>query len=250
MKLSVVVICWNSLENLRQLLESIPGALAGIDYEVILTDNGSTDGTAAFVAEKFPDVKYQRLDRNYGVAYARNRGIERTCGEYVWLLDDDTIINCEAAQTLIGYMESHPRCGVCACALRDVDGNLQLSYKPFPGLRLKARNLFGLETDDPYKAAVDAGRPFEPVYVIGACQLIRRGALRDAGLLDEKIFYGPEDADFCLRVREAAWSVAYLPQVSIIHKWKRITSRRPFSKIGREHIRALVYFYFKHRRFV
>lgn len=248
MKLSVVIICWNSLPNLRQLLESLPEALSDIDSEIIVVDNGSTDSTADFMASRWPALTYLRLDRNYGVAYARNRGIERAAGEYIWLLDDDTVVNPAAVGAMLAYMDANPRCGICACALRDFDGNLQRSYKPYPGLGIKLRNLLGLRQADPYAAEVSRGEPFEPVYVIGACQLIRREAFDRAGLLDQHIFYGPEDADFCLRVRKAGLSVAYLPGVSIIHKWKRITTRRPLSKTGREHIRALLYFYVKHRR--
>jgi len=248
MKLSVVIICWNSLPNLRQLLESLPGALDGIDSEVIVVDNGSTDSTAGFMAERWPSLTYLRLDRNYGVAYARNRGIERASGEFIWLLDDDTVVNPAAVGAMLAYMGATPGCGICACALRDFDGNVQQSYKPYPGLGIKLRNLLGRPQADPYAAEVERGEPFGPVYVIGACQLIRREVFDSVGLLDQHIFYGPEDADFCLRARKAGWSVAYLPTVSIIHKWKRITTRHPLSKIGREHVRALLYFYVKHRR--
>lgn len=247
-RLSVVIICWNSLANLQGLLASLPAALAGIDHEIILTDNGSTDGTDGYIAVTHPEIVYRRLDRNRGVAYARNRGIEQASGRYIWLLDDDTAVNAEAADALISYMETHPDCGICACALRAPDGALQRSYKPFPGPLSKLRGLLGLGCADPYAAEISAGCHFEPEYVIGACQLVRREVFETVGLLDEHIFYGPEDADFCLRTRKAGWHVAYLPAVSIIHKWKRITSRRPLSAIGRAHIRALFYFYRKHRR--
>lgn len=246
MRLSVVIICWNSLNNLRRLLESLPAALEGIDSEVIVIDNGSTDCTASYIAKNCPKVIYRRLDRNYGVAYARNRGIEIATGQFVWLLDDDTVVNREAPAALLSFMNAHTDCGICACALRDSDGNLQQSYKPFPSLTVKVRNLLGHPAADPYATEVAAAKPFEPVYVIGACQMIRREVFDEVGLLDQKIFYGPEDADFCLRARKAGWHVIYLPEPSIVHQWKRITNRRPFTKTGRRHIRALFYFYFKH----
>ncbi|MDE5660414.1 MAG: glycosyltransferase family 2 protein [Muribaculaceae bacterium] len=245
MKLSVVVICWNSLANLRALLASLPQALEGLEAELIVVDNGSTDSTGDYVRAEFQHAVYRRLDRNYGVAYARNRGIEMAKGDYIWLLDDDTVINRRAVEALTGYLDEHAECGICACALRDEAGLLQQSYKPYPSPVIKLRNLLRCPPADPYAPALAKGEPFEPVYVIGACQMIRREVFEAVGLLDQKIFYGPEDADFCIRARRGGWRVMYLPYVSIIHKWKRITNRRPWSKIGREHIRALIYFYLK-----
>lgn len=248
MKLSVVIICWNSLGNLRLLLESMEGALAGVDSEVIVVDNGSDDPTADYLRVHYPHVLYRRLDRNYGVAYARNRGIEMAGGDYVWLLDDDTEINRRALGAMMTHMDANPQCGICACALCDGDGNVQESCKPYPGLMVKVRNVLGLGAANPYAAQMSGTEPFEPEYVIGACQLVRRSVFDRVGLLDQRIFYGPEDADFCLRARRAGWHTAYLPAVSIIHKWKRITSRRPLSRIGRAHMRGLLHFYRKHRR--
>ena len=113
---------------------------------------------------------------------------------------------------------------------------------------VKLRNVLGIGKADPYANAMALGKPFSPFYIIGACQLIRRKTLEEVGPLDERIFYGPEDADFCLRAARRGWSTVYLPDVSITHHWKRITTRRPLSKIGRAHIRGLLHFYLKHRR--
>lgn len=246
--LSVVVICWNSLERLRQLLDSVPDALAGIPHELILIDNGSTDGTADYIASFHPEIIYRRLGSNRGVAAARNRGIALAKGDYIWLLDDDTVINSEAVGAMLRHMEANPQCGICGCALRTPEGELQQSYKPFPSVGVKLHNVLGIGKADPYADAMALGKPFSPFYIIGACQLIRRKTLEEVGPLDERIFYGPEDADFCLRAARRGWSTVYLPDVSITHHWKRITTRRPLSKIGRAHIRGLLHFFLKHRR--
>ncbi len=245
MKLSVAVICHNSLANISRLLESVQSALEGIDHEVVVTDNGSTDGTDRFLAAHYHEVNYLRLAENRGVAFARNRAIERCRGELIWILDDDTVINARAARDLLNYMDSNPECGIAACALFSADGERQLSYKPYPGLLTKLRNVAGVKAVDPYAGSVAKGEPFEPVYVIGACQLVRRRVFDSVGLLDESIFYGPEDADFCLRARVAGWRIAYLPAPAIIHHWRRSTTRRPLSRLGRAHIRGLLHFYFK-----
>ena len=254
MQLSVVLICWNSLNYLREALVSLQDTLtAATDSEIIIIDNGSTDGTDTYIAEHYPQAIYHRLPENRGVAYARNRGIERARGQFVWLLDDDTIANHEALAEMLQYMQHHPECGICGCRLLNTNGETQESYKPYPSLAIKVRNVLhshlnGHAHVDPYAKEMALGMPFEPTYIIGACQLIRREVIEKIGLLDEKIFYGPEDADYCIRARNAGWHTAYLPQVSIIHHWKRITNRSPFSSIGRKHTTALIYFYCKHHK--
>ena len=255
MQLSVVLICWNSLDYLRNSLASLQETLtAAQSSEVILIDNGSDDGTDKFIASHYPHIIYRRLDCNRGVAYARNRGVELAQGEYIWLLDDDTVSNSTALAAMLRYMQEHSDCGICGCRLVDTQGETQQSYKPFPSLRIKITNVLrgvllphSVPTD-PYATELAAGEPFSPTYIIGACQLIRRAVVSRIGLLDENIFYGPEDADFCIRATQAGWKTVYLPQVSIIHQWKRITNRNPFSPIARRHTAALFYFYRKHRR--
>ena len=254
MQLSVVLICWNSLNYLREALASLQETLtASTESEIIIIDNGSTDDTDTFIATHYPQVTYRRLPENRGVAYARNRGIELAQGQYVWLLDDDTIANSEALNEMLQYMHTHPQCGICGCRLLNANGETQESYKPYPSLAIKVRNVLqsrlgGNTPADYYAREIALGTPFEPTYIIGACQLIRREVIVQIGLLDEKIFYGPEDADYCIRARKAGWHTAYLPQVGIVHHWKRITNRSPFSRIGRKHTAALIYFYCKHRK--
>lgn len=254
MQLSVVIICWNSLPYLREMLASLRDALcAAGKSEIILIDNGSTDGTDQYIARHYPNIVYRRLPCNRGVSYARNRGWELARGEYIWQLDDDTIVNAPALQAMLDYMHEHHDCGICSCRLVNAAGETQLSYKAYPGIGVKISNILRSfvcpsRHADPYAAQMAAGLPFEPVYVIGACQLIRRSVIDRVGLLDEHIFYGPEDADFCLRAHHAGWHIAYLPGVSLMHHWKRITNRNPFTPIARKHIAALIYFYHKHHR--
>lgn len=245
MKISAIIICRNSLDNLRNLLTSLQESLADYVHEIVITDNASTDGTEEYIKAHYPEVKYMRLAKNHGVAYARNRAIERADGELLWILDDDTIVNPTAARELVTYLHAHPHCGIAACALYSSDGRRQQSYKPFPGPWLKLKNILGIPSADPYDSQLKAGAPFEPVYLIGACQMIRSRVIEEIGMLDQEIFYGPEDADFCLRARRRGWQIAYLPQVSIIHHWRRSTTRRPWSPLGRAHLRGLIHFYLK-----
>ena len=247
-RLSLVIISWNSFPMLRACLESLQPLLNRTDVELVWVDNGSSDESARYVATRFPEAKTKLMPRNMGVAYARNRGVEMSQGEYVMFLDDDTEVSSGTIERLLDYMDAHLDTGLLGCALRDSNGNLQDSFKGYPGLWCKVRNVirskFGkgnIKTELPETVIY-------PVYVIGACQLVRREVFDCVGLLDEKIFYGPEDADFCIRTRKAGWKVAYFPEVSILHHWRRITSRSLTSRSSRMHMRGLLHFWCKHRR--
>lgn len=246
-RLSIILISWNSRAMLERCLCSLRSVIERDDVEVIWVDNGSDDGTASMVEELFPQVRRRILSRNYGVAYARNRGIEMALGEYILILDDDTEATPEAIDELMAYMDTHPRTGIAGCALRDSDGHLQDSFKSYPGLGAKISNVLRSKLGKPRTVELPDG-VIHPVYIIGACQIIRRAVFDKIGLLDEKIFYGPEDADFCMRAKEAGWEISYIPGVSILHHWRRITSRSLTSAASRRHVRALLYFWLKHRR--
>ena len=218
------------------------------DVEVIVVDNGSEDGTIHFLHDKYPDITAISLDKNRGVAYARNRALERANGEYLWILDNDTELSEPVARGMMQFMKDNPGVGLAGCRLVDADGLLQESCKRYPGLGEKVKNIlhrrgyryaYGLEK---------MKKRFEPEYLIGACQLIRRDAYEAAGPLDEKIFYGPEDADFCLRVKKAGFSLAYVPEFTVLHHCQRMSRSRILSPIGLKHIEGLVHLYIKYKR--
>jgi len=263
MGLSVVIITYNALAFLKPCLESLQDVLNSPDAELILVDNGSSDGTPGYVKQHFPQTKLIELNRNRGISYARNRGMQKAAGKYVLLLDSDTVANREAIDGMVAYMDANPRAGICGCRLRSVDNKIQDSLKKYPSIGYKVNNLF-IAIAGKLKLSGFARRlekrnerytygdpslitsPFSPTYLIGACQMIRKAMIAETGLLDERIFYGPEDADFCLRSAMAGWGVVYLPQFSIVHHWQRSTGKKIFSTLTFKHIKALFYFYRKH----
>lgn len=219
------------------------------DVEVIVIDNNSGDDTVPMLEAEFPEVHVIVNDSNRGVAPARNQGLEQATGELVMLLDNDTIASVEAVDALVAYMDTHPDVGLAGCRLVDAYGNTQDSAKPYPGIRSKIRNVLGLKPLQT-RLAVDNDGATEPEYVIGACQVMRHTTIERVGLLDEAIFYGPEDADYCLRVRAAGMRVKYLPWISITHLWQRATTHNLLSPLARRHIAGLWHLYRKHRRWL
>lgn len=260
MELSVVLISWNSERYVADCLDALVSATVGLEREVVWVDNGSTDRTREILEPYLSreNILLIPLTQNLGVARARNLGIQRSTGKMVLLLDVDTRITREALRAMIEYLTYHPDCGLCGCKLFDERGDVQMSCRRYPSLRYKLYNVLERFTDANwvresnrsqfYAERMAGNEPFEVEYLIGACQLIRRELFERIGLLDGRIFYGPEDADFCLRANEAGWKVCYLPNVSFLHAYQRMTGKRLFSRMSWIHIKSLFYFFFKHLR--
>ncbi len=247
---SIIILTWNSERQIGSCLASLSLGLAKFPGEVIVVDNGSRDQTRAIVKDVRPDAQLLCNPENRGVAPARNQGIREARGDYIVILDDDTVVQPGALDCLIRYLEEHPGAGLCGPKLIGVNGELQLSCRYFPTLLNKlARRL-------PLALAQNLNRRAEMAdwdhatirrvdYVIGACQAIRRRALEDVGLFDEHIFYGPEDVDLCLRLQQAGWSVVYNPEAVVAHEERR-ASRSLRSGLVSKHIWGLGYFFWKH----
>lgn len=246
-KLSIIILTYDHLDDTRRCLSSLEPVMERGDTEVIIVDNASTDGTPQYIAQTYPLIHLTVNPVNRGVAAARNQGIAQATAPTLLILDNDTIATTRAIDGMMAYLESHPQVGLCACRLTDTEGNVQRSFRPFPSLKGKLLSVLGLRSAAEKFRADDEGA-IEPYYVIGACQMIRREALDQVGQLDEAIFYGPEDADLCHRLRQAGWQVKYLPQFSIIHTYYRRTRRQPLSRLGLHHIGGLLHFYRKWHR--
>lgn len=251
-ELSIIVLTHNQSALTLRLFKSLKPYLdCHPDTELILIDNGSTDSTAEdlAIAQELNSVapfRYKGWPCNLGVAGGRNSGILVARGRLILLLDNDTLVTADAIDALREHIDTHPQCGICAPALYSPDGVLQPSAKPFPGLLLKVSHLLRPRHTLARETAELAKE--HPFYVIGACQMFRQSLWEELRYLDENIFYGPEDADFCMRVRKAGYTIDYLPQIRITHDWQRATRRRPWSRLSRRHACALIYFYAKHRK--
>lgn len=251
---SVVVISWKMRELAERMLESLHAHVLGLDFEVVFVDNGSEDGTLEMVESRFPDVRLIRNAENRGVAPARNQAIREARGRFVCILDADLEFVEDALSPLVELLERTPGSGIAGARLVFSDGTTQFNAKRFPSLLdLLSRRI-------PLVRLLDGGRGLrshemrdwdrqstrEVDYLIGACQMIRREVLDTIGLLDEEIFYGPEDIDFCLRARRAGFSIWWKHDVRIIHHEQRITKKKPLSFISMKHYKGLLHFFGKH----
>lgn len=251
MKLSIVLLTWNSRQFIQGCLDSL-APQPPHDKELIVVDNGSADGSPRLVRARWPGARIIANTANRGVAPARNQGIAAARGEYILILDIDTVARPGALAALVEALDSDPHAGVAGARLEDPHGQLQYTCRELPTLWSKiGRQLPGslgrrVLRDDELRGWDHAG-PRYVGYVIGACQLLRRSALDAVGRYDERIFYGPEDVDLCLRMWQAGWRVRYDPAAVFEHHERRITRAAPWrNPLLTAHIAGLAWYFWKH----
>ncbi len=224
MDLSIILVNYNTRELLRDCLESLFANKPAADCEVIVSDNGSADGSLKMLAEEYPQVRVIANHENLGFARANNRAIEQSQGKYLLLLNSDTlVIDRDSFDKMFKYMEGHPDTGVLGCMLLNRDHSIQLSCGRFPTLfnefRQKLINMVFSGKIEPFYGKIMAEyREEHPVdWVTGACMMVRREAAQQAGLLDEGFFMYFEDVDWCRRINSYGWQVVYFPGTRVVH---------------------------------
>lgn len=252
---SVIVVAHDVREEVLACFASVERHAAPATYALHLVDNASSDGTAAAVAGAFPTAEIVRLPRNVGVA-ARNEGLRRARGRMRMFLDSDARLTDGALPELVAYLDAHPEAGLVGPRLVYEDGSLQLSARRFPPLLLPLMRRPPLErlfdrsrrvrrhlmADEPHD------RTREVEYVLGACQLFTARAQAAAGEIDERIFFGPDDVEWCLAVRAAGLQVVYHPAATVVHGYRRTSAGRPLSRVALAQLGAFARFQWKWRR--
>ena len=252
---TVIVVAHDVRDEVLACLASVAEHAAPVKAEVVLVDNASHDGTAEAVAEAFPKTQVVTLATNVGVA-ARNAGLRRANGRLRMFLDSDARLTAGALPELVGHLDANPHIGLVGLRLVYEDGTLQLSARRFPPplLPLMRRPPLGklfedgatvrrhLMADDRH----DVTREVE--YVLGACQLFTAAAQAAAGEIDPRIFFGPDDVDWCLRIRRAGLQVVYHPAATVVHGYRRSSAARPASWIALRQLAAFARFQWTWRR--
>ena len=223
--LSVIVVNWNTRELLRDCLASLQEHLAGVDHEVIVVDNASSDGSPEVVEEHFPDVRLIRNQQNVGFGRANNQAMEVAAGRWFLLLNSDTVLLDKSVEALFDRVRKEPEIGVAQCRLVLPDGRTQHTAYRFPSLRLALTEGLGLYKLMP-KAAVgpmllsgywDYADERDVDWVAGAFMLVPRAVFEQTGGFDERLFMYGEDLEWCHRIRDSGWRIRYYPEASVKH---------------------------------
>lgn len=225
-KLSVVIVNYNVVHFLEQCLKSVFKAMEGISGEVFVVDNFSVDGSVEMVREKFPQVKLIANRENTGFSKANNQAIKASSGEYVLLLNPDTVVEEDTFSTCIAFMDAHPDAGACGVKLIDGKGNyLPESKRGLPTPEVAFYKIFGFSRLFPrsrrfgkYHLGYLNPEETHSIEVLsGAFMFIRKAALDKAGLLDEAFFMYGEDIDLSYRITQAGYQIYYHPDTRTIH---------------------------------
>lgn len=230
MQLSIIIVNWNTrdflVECLFSISQAIPAATARI--EVFVVDNGSTDGSQSLVKEQFPWVKLIANSENIGFARANNQALRQASGEYLLLLNSDTVVHAGALDNLIIAIETQPKAGAAGPKVLNPDGTLQACYGSLPSVFSEIIGPYAFDALTKPWGRIGAYWQHQAVSdnevrvverVSFACTLIRREALTKVGLLDERFVFYSEDYDWFHRLRRAGWQAIYCPQAVITHHW-------------------------------
>lgn len=256
MDISVVIVSYNGRDYLRRCLGSLREHTRGVEYEVVVVDNASLDGTADMVAAEFPTVRLLRQPGNAGLSLALNQGIRLSSGEMVVLLNPDTELQDNAFGAMVRHLRDHPEVGVLGPRILDDDGSLQLSCRRFPTLSVAFFNRYSLLTrlypHNPFSTHYlmtdfDHSDPAEVDWLSLACWMAPRRLFDEVGFLDEGYFLYSEDMDFCQRVHRATRKVVYFPGVSLVHHIGRSTRTLPNRSVV-ERYRSMWRYYGKYMR--
>jgi len=229
-QMSIVLVCWNNKAYLEPCLQSLYDGGLSSSFEVVVVDNGSTDGSQEMLQEKFPQVQIIQNESNVGLSRASNQGILSTHGKYVLLLNNDTLVNGSALNAFAKLLDNTPNAGAVGGKLLNEDGSFQAGYANFSTLLEEFLMATGL--GDKFLDGFPSHKNSENERIVGwlssACLLLRRKALDQIGLLDENYFIYGDEADLQYRLNKDGWKVYYLPSATTIHfggrsmnRWKR-----------------------------
>jgi N-acetylglucosaminyl-diphospho-decaprenol L-rhamnosyltransferase len=248
--LAIVIVSFNVAGDLDACLRAIPEAVGDVSTNVIVVDNGSTDGTIALVRERWPAVRLVESGTNVGFARANNIGIARTASELVLLLNPDTVPPPRSIARLVERLRAHPEAAVAGPRLVDAEGIPELSFgwsmSPIGELRQKtieglARRGFGPMQRWLARALRTPG-PRD--WVSGACLLARRADLEAVGLLDARYFMYGEDIDLCVSLRARGRTVRFEPDIEVRHLRGRSGASNP--ELERRRRESHIAYYRKH----
>jgi GT2 family glycosyltransferase len=225
--MAIVLVCWNNKKYLEPCLLSLHKDGLKSSYEIVVVDNGSTDGSQEMLREQFPQVQIIQNDRNVGLGKASNQGIQATKSRYVLLLNNDTLVSGPALDAMVEYLHDHPEAGGVGPRILNEDGTVQSCYNNFSSLweEFLIATQLGEWLWPGYPANITESKTRSVDWLSSACVMVRRATLEQVGLLDEAYFIYGDEADLQYRFKKAGWQIVYLPHSEIIHFGGRSMNR-------------------------
>lgn len=224
--LSIIIVNYNTNMFTKKCLASLESIRANIYCEIIVVDNASQDNPKQLIQNNFPHVRFIRNRKNLGFSKANNQGIRTSKGEYILLLNPDTIVRKQAILETLSYIDHNHKAGIVTCKIILPDRNLdEACHRGFPTVWNAFCQFAGISSifpQSPFFNGYHLGyQHMDKIHQIDSCSgaymLIRRSVGERIGWLDEDYFWYGEDIDFCYRVKKAGFTIVYYPSVSIMH---------------------------------
>lgn len=250
-----VILTWNSDKYIKDCINSIAFSLkeSSLSYDIFIVDNGSQDDTVEILKSldaKYSNINIILLNENTGTTYSRNRALEKANGRYVCIMDSDVEIFPDTIQGLLQTLEENDKTGLVVPKILYPSGKLQKSTDMFPTVTRKIFRYLFLKKMEEKEAQEDSlSTPVKVDYAISACWVFKKELIDKVGLLDENIFYAPEDVDYCLRIWKAGYEIIYTPLVKIVHHTQEISRGMKINDAFINHVKGLIYYFIKHRYF-
>ncbi len=246
---SIILVNYNGAEVLPDCINSIEKFMPISDCEIIIVDNASNDGSPELVAHN-PHVNLIKLSENLGFGAGNNAGARIATGEFLLLLNTDTILTSNILPHLINLIDTRPEVGIIGPKLLNADGSLQISISPAIGIKgeSQARQLNDdYEKNHNIRAIEQKFQKTQEVdIVVGAAFFIRADLFHTLGGFDEKFFMYFEESDLCQRAQNIGYKILYTPDVSLIHL-KGYSIQKAANAMAVEYRRSQIYYYQKHR---
>ena len=256
-RISFIMLSYNSEKYLLDCINAIL-KIKKYEIELIIVDNGSTDASIRIIEKiKSNKIKLIKLDKNYGTTISRNKAlnsIEKT--DYICILDSDTIINENAVNIMINYLEKNDKAGIVGPAMVDGNNEFQIPYRKFPNWKIKLLKAIPIKSINSKGEKMESYElknvtdEFSCDYLISACWMLKFNVYKILGGLDEKIFYAPEDVEYCMRAKLKGYEIVHLRNAKIIHFYQRISKKKFISKANLTHLIGLHYVLKKYKIFL
>jgi GT2 family glycosyltransferase len=257
-KLSIIIVSYNSLNFLKDCLDSINNNEPSVSFEITVVDNASSDGTVEAMRKDYPHLKLIENERNEGFAAANNKAIKSSNSEYILLINSDCQVYANSIDRLLEFADANKDAGIAGPRIINSDGSIQFSCRKFPSFFDAGMHsiLTNIAPDNPFSrryklADINRDEISKVDWVSGSCMLIRRAALNETGLMDENYFMYVEDTDLCYQMWKKGWKVYYFPKSEILHHIGGSTGGNALSGAVTSSIRmqkSVLYFFWKNYR--
>ena len=242
---SIIVLNYNTRELTLNCLATFGPALNRCGWQIIVVDNGSSDGSVEALPAQFPFTQIVRSERNLGFAGGNNLGLRHAAGDVAVLLNSDVLAAADTLQALAHQLQVRPDAGIISAGLRTPSGEAQaFAYGDDPTLTYLVRRGSRALLRRGSLHRWDVDQPIETQWVSGACVAVRREVVLQVGLLDERFPLYFEDNDWCLRIRQAGWKVIYDPRFTVTHLGGQSQPQRRVA--NQLYYQSMIKFYAKH----